>query len=77
MELRALLSKESEIVLVDEDLRRAEATLNHKISSFLLQANDFLPIELLGKEQAFRVLKRILNFGRQKLELARLNTTVF
>jgi type IV secretion/conjugal transfer VirB4 family ATPase len=76
-ELRALLSAKSEIVLVDEDLRRAQATLNQKISSFLLQVNDFLPIRLLEKQGAFRVLKRILNFGRQKLELATLKHDSF
>jgi len=77
VQLRALLSAKSEIVLLDEDLRRTQAMLTQKISSFLLQVNDFLPIGLLEKQQAFRVLKRILNFGRQKLELARLKHDSF
>ena len=73
----ALLSAKNEIVLVDEDLRRVQSTLNQKISSFLLQVNDFLPIRLLDKHEAFQVLKRVLNFGRQKLELARLKHDSF
>src|SRR6185437_15274262 len=76
-QLRSLLSAKSEIALVDEDLRRAQAALNQKISSFLLQVNDFLPIRLLEKQWAFRVLKRILNFGRQKLELSKLKHDSF
>ena len=75
--LGAFLSAKSEITLVDEDLRRAEATLNQKISSFILQVNDFVPIRLLEKKEAFRVLKRILNFDRQKLDLARLKHDSF
>ena len=77
MELRALVSKDSEIVLAGEDLRGAQATLNQRLSSFLLQVNDFLPVRLLDKHDAFRVLKRILNFGRQKLELAKLKHDSF
>ena len=76
-QLRSLLSAKSEIVLVNEDLRRAQAALDQKISSFLLQVNDFLPIRLLEKQDAFRVLKRILNFGRQKPELAKLKHDSF
>ena len=76
-EISALLSAKSEILLVDEDLRRAQATLNQRISSFLLQVSDFLPVRLLEKQEAFRVLKRILNFTRQKLELARLKHDSF
>ncbi len=76
-ELLSLLSAKKEILLVEEELRRAQATLNQKIASFLLQVNDFLPVRLLDKADAFRILKRILNFAPQKLELARLKQDTF
>ncbi|HKW19564.1 MAG TPA: type IV secretion system DNA-binding domain-containing protein [Terriglobales bacterium] len=76
-EFLALVSTKNEIVLMDEELRRAQALLNQKISSFLLQVNDFLPIRLLDKAEAFRALRRILNFAPQKLELARLKHDTF
>ncbi len=76
-ELRALLSTERQVVLVDEEIRAAQAVLAQKIASFILQVNDFLPVELLDKQQAFRFLKQILNFSPQKLESARLKHDTF
>lgn len=68
-ELRALLSAKHEILLIDEELRRSQAALNQKITSFLLQLSDFLPVRLQDKQEAFRTLRRILNLSPQKLDL--------
>jgi type IV secretion system protein VirB4 len=46
-ELKALLSTEKQVALVGEEIRAAQAVLSQKISSFILQLNDFLPVELL------------------------------
>ncbi len=72
-----LLSSKKQIVLVDDEIRRAQAILNQKISSFLLQVDDFLHVKLLDKQDAFRVLKEILNFAPQKLDLAKLKHGTF
>ena len=47
------------------------------MKSFILQVSDFVQVELLGKQEAFRVLKRTLNFAPQKLQLARLKHDTF
>ncbi len=76
-ELSALVSAKNEIVLIGDELRRAQSALHQKVASFLLQVNDFLPVRLLKKDDAFLVMKRILNFEQQKLELARLKHDTF
>ena len=76
-EIRALLSAKNEIVLIDEELRHAQAALRQRIESFLLQISDFLPARLLHKEEAFRALRRMVNFAPRKLELVRLKHDSF
>src|SRR5438270_717543 len=76
-EFVGLLSSKKQIVLIDDEIRRAQAILNQKISSFLLQVDDFLRVKLLGKQDAFRVLKEILNFAPQKLDLSKLKHDTF
>src|SRR5437879_7960595 len=53
-ELRALISTEKQVLLVEDEIESAQAVLAQKIYSFILQVNDFLPVELLDKQQAFR-----------------------
>src|SRR5258708_10645540 len=69
-ELRALLSTDEQVLLVEDEIKDTLAVLTQKVSSFLLQVNDFLPVQLLDKQQAFCFLKQILNFSPQKLEAA-------
>jgi type IV secretion/conjugal transfer VirB4 family ATPase len=42
-----------------------------------VQVNDFLPVESLDRQEAFRVLKKLLNFAPHKLEFARLKHDTF
>jgi len=76
-ELKASLSPDKHVVLVAEEIGIALAVLAQKVSSFILQVNDFLPIQLLNKQAAFRFLKQILNFAPQKLESAQLKHDTF
>jgi type IV secretion system protein VirB4 len=70
------LSKEK-VLLLGHGLDSAAATLLQKAQSFLLQVSDFLPARILGKQEAFRVLKKTLNFDPAKLELAKLQHDTF
>jgi hypothetical protein len=45
---------------------KALGALRQKVKSFILEVGDFVRVELLGKQEAFRVLKRVLNFPPQK-----------
>src|SRR5581483_1242304 len=76
-ELRALISTDKQVLLVEDEIKSAQTVLAQKIASFILQVNDFLPVELLDKQQAFRFLKQILNFSPQKVESARLKHDTF
>jgi hypothetical protein len=64
-------------VLLDQELGKAQAALLQRTESFIFQTSDFLPVRLLDKYEAFRVLKKTLNAAPHKLELAKLNYDTF
>ena len=76
-ELRAFLSVQGQVVLMDEELERSSAALRTKVESFLLQVGDFVEAAIVRKQEAFRVLKQILNFSSLKIENARLKHDTF
>jgi len=76
-ELQAVLSSRKQINLLDTELSKALATLHQKVKGFMLQVGDFVRVDLLPKQEAFRVLKRTINFAPQKLQLARLKHDTF
>ncbi|MGC1417183.1 MAG: DUF87 domain-containing protein [Candidatus Acidiferrum sp.] len=76
-ELAAHLSTPKQLVLIDDELGRGKSVLRAKARSFLLQAGDFVGARILQKQEAFRVLKQILNFSPLKLEAARLKHDTF
>ncbi|MBZ5700439.1 MAG: DUF87 domain-containing protein [Acidobacteriia bacterium] len=75
--LWALFFVNKQTVVLGQEIDRAAETLLLKVRSFILQVSDFLPVRLLGKQEAFRVLKKTLNFHPDKLELARLKHDTF
>ena len=74
---RAHFSGQKQVVLLDREISKGQATLRQKVDSFILQVGDFLPTGLLDKQEAFRVLKHTLNFDPQKIALARLKYDTF
>src|SRR6266852_4447500 len=76
-ELSARFSTKKQVLVLGNEITRAEATLQQKARSFTLQVSDFLPVRILGKQEAFRVLKKILNFHPDRLELAKLKHDTF
>jgi type IV secretion system protein VirB4 len=76
-ELQGLLSSRKQAVLIDSELERALAALHAKARSFLGQVSDFVGARVLGKADAFRVLKQVLNVSPLKLENARLTRDTF
>jgi type IV secretion system protein VirB4 len=71
-DLRAWFSTKGQVVRLDADLSRAHVALLQKIRNFVVQVSDFVAVRMLPKQEAFRVLKRTLNFAPQKIEKARL-----
>lgn len=76
-EALASFSTKRQVFLLGDEISRMRGILSQKTSSFLLQVSDFLPAQLLSKDQAFRVLKQLLNFETLKLETARLKHDTF
>jgi type IV secretion system protein VirB4 len=76
-ELWTYFSTRKQIVFLDQEISKAQATLLQKARSFILQVSDFLTVRMLDKQEAFRILKRTLNFAPEKLELARLKHDTF
>jgi type IV secretion system protein VirB4 len=76
-ELRALLSGHRQLVLMDGVLETTLVRLRSKVRSFVSQVQDFVGVRVLAKQEAFSVLKRILNFSPLKIENARLKHDTF
>jgi type IV secretion/conjugal transfer VirB4 family ATPase len=76
-ELRGFLSSRDQVVLMEGAFDAALAALRAKARSFLSQVGDFVSARLLSKQDAFCVLKKILNFSPLKIENARLKHDTF
>lgn len=76
-EIKAYLSRRNQVILIDSEIERAGATVLAKACNYILQVSDFCAVEILDKQGAFRVLKRILNFDPCKLEAAHVKHDTF
>src|SRR5712692_5354040 len=76
-ELSARFFAKKQVLVLGNEISKAQATLLQKAESFILQVSDFLTVRLLDKQEAFRILKKTLNFAPDKLELARLKHDTF
>jgi type IV secretion/conjugal transfer VirB4 family ATPase len=70
-------STKKTVLVLGKDLDQAQAAVLQKARNFILQVSDFLPARILGKHEAFSVLKRTLNFDPEKLGAARLKHDTF
>src|SRR5216684_4531358 len=75
--LLARFSSKKQIVLLGRAVSHAQVVLRQKVESFIVQVSDFVSVRLLGKDEAFRVMKRTLNFAPEKIENARLQHDTF
>src|SRR6202043_4023083 len=66
-----------QVFLLDREITKGQAGLLQKVESFILQVRDFLPVRLLDKQDAFRILKKTLNFAPEIIESARLKHDTF
>ncbi len=76
-ELGARFFAKKQTLVLGNEITKAEAALLQKAQSFTLQVSDFLAVRILGKQEAFRVLKKTINFHPDKLELAKLKHDTF
>jgi type IV secretion/conjugal transfer VirB4 family ATPase len=71
-ELKGFFSSKKQTVLIGSAVEKQHRMLLHQTHSLILQLSDFVKIEIEDKQQAFTVLKRLLNFSPVKIEHARL-----
>jgi type IV secretion system protein VirB4 len=76
-ELAARFSANSSVLFDAVEMERAESALEQKVASFRTQVSDFVSVRLLGKQDAFRMLKHTLNFDPLKLKTAELKHDTF
>lgn len=76
-DLRAHFSSHEQTVTLGRHVSNAEARLVEKARSFILQVSDFVAVRILEKKEAFRVLKRTLNYAPDKIDLAVLQYDTF
>jgi type IV secretion system protein VirB4 len=76
-DLRARLSSTTCVRLDQREIERAESVLRQKVESFRTHISDFVGSRIIGKEEAFAVLKRTLNFDPQKLAATKLKHDTF
>ena len=76
-EICAWFSAEKHMVFDERHLVQAESVLLQKIRSFVVLVSVFLPVRILNKQDAVRVLTQLLNFAPQKIECARLKHDTF
>jgi type IV secretion/conjugal transfer VirB4 family ATPase len=76
-ELAEQFSSQEKVVSLGKQVDEAQRVIIRKAQSFLVQVSDFVSVRLLGKQEAFRVLKRTLNFDPDKLALASLKHDTF
>ena len=76
-DLQAHFSGQKRTVVLGQHVSNAQAALLQKARSFILQVSDFLSVRMLDKHEAFRVLKKTLNFHPDKLAFAKLKYDTF
>jgi type IV secretion system protein TrbE len=76
-DLRAHFSGQKRTVVLGQHVSNAQTALLQKARSFILQVSDFLSVRMLDKHEAFRVLKKTLNFHPDKLAFAKLKYDTF
>jgi len=76
-DLRGRFASQASVRLNGRELARAESALRQKAENFRTHVSDFASARILGKDEAFRVLKRTLNFDPLKLDNAKLKHDTF
>jgi type IV secretion system protein TrbE len=76
-EIAARFSSKSAVRIDAAQIDAAQSVLRQKVESFRMQVSDFVAVRLLGKQEAFRVLKQTLNFDARKVDEARLKHDTF
>lgn len=73
----SMLSTDKTVLLMQERIDGGQQALLNKVNSFVVQLRDFVPVEVLGKAEAFTFFRRLLNFDQLKADLPSLHYNAF
>jgi type IV secretion/conjugal transfer VirB4 family ATPase len=65
--IKSLFSTRKELVLIEDEIDRALAALRRQADAFITHLSDFSEVTLLPKNDAFRMLRKLLNVDPDKL----------
>jgi type IV secretion system protein VirB4 len=72
-QLKSLFGSRDQRSMMYEQIERDCATLHQKAEGLSGQLNDLTPVELLGAEKTFRLVRRLVNFRPSKIADVRLH----
>jgi len=75
--LQERFSTQNTLTILEEELERARELLENKVMNFVVQLPDALHVRVLDKQQAFRFLRRLLNYTPYKADGVRLKYDTF
>jgi len=73
-DIHALFSQVRQRVFLQTQIERDHLLLRQKVSSLIGQLSDLVEIQLQGAEEAFRTLRRFINFGPFKMFCSQLDS---
>jgi type IV secretion system protein VirB4 len=72
-QLKAQFGGQQQRILLRDEIERERLRLQQKVQSLSGQLSDLIEVELLGAEETFRLLRRLVNFRPAKIQNARLH----
>jgi len=75
--LAAMFSTNKSVLLIEECINRGHQALVNKVNSFLIQLQDYVPVQLSDKTEAFRFFRRLVNFTHYKADSVPLQHNTF
>jgi type IV secretion system protein VirB4 len=66
--LAALFATRKRVLLIDELITAGHRALVNRVQSFVVQLQEYVPVRLAGKAEAFVFFRRLLNFTQYKAD---------
>ena len=75
--LASVFSTHKTVLLLEDQIGCAHATLRNKVNSFVIQLEDYIPVQLLDHADAFTFFRRLLNYSQTKADSVALRHKAF
>jgi type IV secretory pathway VirB4 component len=75
--LASMFSSRKAVLLIEELINRGHQALVNKVNSFVVQLQDYVPVRISDKAEAFNLFRRLLNFTHYKADNVPLQHNTF